>query len=400
MIDTASILVKAGNGGNGSLSFRRAKFMPKGGPDGGDGGHGGSIYFVGDKDMNTLQLFMGKQRFAATAGGHGTDNKKHGANGEDLEIKIPLGCVITIEKDETVKKPAHADKFTGKDLAVIRNEVSSSLQQRPGIDTTIEPDEEGSEVEDDARAQEEALDRVEVQGPRVVGELLEDGQRLCIARGGKGGRGNVHFKSSTNQTPMFAEWGKYGQAFMVKLELKLLANVGLVGFPNAGKSSLLAALTKARPEIGNYPFTTLSPNLGVMLDETELRSLVLADIPGLIEGAGVGKGLGHEFLKHVERCSVLLMVLAIDDAVLYDAEKSVAEKARSLKDAYTILRKELESYHPDLLKKPEIMCINKVDLYDDALRKAIKKVFPQALYISAATHEGLDELKKVLFAFS
>lgn len=408
MIDTAEIRVKAGNGGNGSLSFRRAKFMPKGGPDGGDGGNGGSVYFVGDKDMNTLQLFMGKQKFEATAGGDGTDNKKHGANGKDLEIKIPLGCIITIEKDETKTPPNKSKKYTAVDLAAIRQEAVSARLVQPGIDTTIEPDEEGSELEDDELSEEqkpelEPIGRgreevVTTTYPRVVSEVLEDGQRFCIAKGGRGGRGNVHFKSSTNQTPMFAEWGKYGQEFVVKLELKLLANVGLVGFPNAGKSSLLASLTKARPEIANYPFTTLSPNLGVVLDDSELRSLVLADIPGLIEGAGMGKGLGHEFLKHVERCSVLLMVLAIDDAVLYDAEKSAIEKAASLKDAYSILRKELGSYNEDLLKKPEIICINKIDLYDEELRKAIMTVFPKAMFISAATHEGLDELKKVLFA--
>ncbi len=395
MIDTAQIVVKAGNGGNGSLSFRRAKFMPKGGPDGGDGGNGGSVYVVGDKDMNTLQLFMGKQKFEATSGGDGADNKKHGANGKDLEIKIPLGCIITIEKDETKTPPNKSKKYTADDLADIRQEVVSA-RVTPGVDTTIEPDEEGSEFEEDELP--ETPQQVVNEYPCVVSEVLEDGQRFCIAKGGKGGRGNVHFKSSTNQTPMFAEWGKYGQTFVVKLELKLLANVGLVGFPNAGKSSLLASLTKARPEIGNYPFTTLSPNLGVVLDESGLRSLVLADIPGLIEGAGMGKGLGHEFLKHVERCSLLLMVLAIEDAMLYDAEKSAKEKATSLKETYAILRKELGSYNEDLLKKPEVICINKVDLYDEELRKAITKVFPKALFISAATHEGLDELKKVLFA--
>jgi len=395
MIDTAQILVKAGNGGNGSLSFRRAKFMPKGGPDGGDGGDGGSVYLVGDKDINTLQLFMGKQKFEATAGGDGADNKKHGANGQDLEIKVPLGCIITIEKDETKTPPNNSKKYSAIDLATMRKEVVSARMVKAGIDTTIEPDEEGSEIEEDDLPE---FDKEVVQsGPCVVGEILKDGERLCIAKGGKGGRGNVHFKSSTNQTPMFAEWGKYGQAYAITLELKLLANVGLVGFPNAGKSSLLASLTKARPEIGNYPFTTLSPNLGVVVADDGVRSLVLADIPGLIEGAGSGRGLGHEFLKHVERCSLLLMVLAIDDAVLYDAEKNEGEKAASLKDSYAILRKELESYNEDLLKKPEVICINKVDVYDEELRKAVAKVFPHALHISAATHEGLEELKKKLF---
>lgn len=341
MIDIANILVKAGDGGDGRLSFRRLKFLPKGGPDGGDGGRGGSVYFVGDKDQNTLQAFMGKRKYLATPGEMGGDNNKHGKDGEDNEVKVPIGTILTV----------------------------------------IERDDEGN-----------------VRLGTMLGEILEHGQRIRVAKGGRGGRGNDHFKSSTNQAPQYFERGTPGQQFELRLELKLLANVGLVGFPNAGKSSLLAALTKARPEIANYPFTTISPNLGVVVDKTGDRSLVLADIPGLIEGAGKGKGLGHEFLRHVERCTALLFVLAIEDAVLYDEEASVKDKVKSLKDAMNILEKELEDYHPDLPKKPTLLGINKIDLYDEKLRKEITKIFPKALLFSAATHEGLDELKEKLFS--
>jgi GTP-binding protein len=340
MIDVADIHVQAGDGGAGRVSFRRMKFMPKGGPDGGDGGRGGSVYFVADKDMNTLQNFMSKQKYAATPGEAGGADRMHGANGEDIEIKVPVGTIVSVIEHD-------------KEIGATRVE-------------------------------------------RVFGDMLEHGQRLMVAKGGFGGRGNDHFKGPTNQTPQFAERGTPGQRFELRLELKLLANVGLVGFPNAGKSSLLAAVTNARPEIANYPFTTISPNLGVLADDPTHRSVVLADIPGLIEGAGSGKGLGHEFLKHVERCSVLLFVLSIDDAVLYDENASDSEKAASLKKMYDILQKELASFHPDLVKKPTIIGVNKLDLYDEKLRAEILKVFPKALLFSAATHEGLDELKAKL----
>ncbi|HKY74106.1 MAG TPA: GTPase ObgE [Patescibacteria group bacterium] len=336
MIDVAAIHVKAGDGGNGLVSFHRAKYLPKGGQDGGDGGHGGSVYLVGDKDMNTLQSFMGKRKYHAEDGGHGGSERMHGANGDDIEIKIPVGTVVsTVHDDGTVTQ---------------------------------------------------------------VTDIIKHGEKFKIAKGGKGGLGNDHFKSATNQTPMYAEFGTRVQGYDLRLELKLLANVGLVGFPNAGKSSLLAALTKARPEIANYPFTTTSPNLGVVIADDGVRTLVVADIPGLIEGAGTGKGLGHEFLRHIERCGVLLFVLCIDDAVLFDNDRTDAEKAKSLGDGFEVLKKELESYHPDLLKKPLLVGINKTDLYSDDLKKEIKKRFTDALFFSAITRDGLDVLKKKLFS--
>ena len=344
MIDVADIIVKAGDGGRGLVSFRRMKFMPKGGPDGGDGGRGGSVYFVGNKDMNTLQSFMGKRKYEATPGESGGSDNMHGKDGEDSTIEVPIGTVISV-------------------VEITQN----------------------------------AEGKKEVRIERVFGEILEHNQKMCMANGGIGGRGNEHFKSSINQTPRYAEPGKPGQELSLRLELKLLANIGLVGFPNAGKSSLLAALTKVRPEVANYPFTTTSPNLGVMFDVSGTRNLVLADIPGLIEGAGKGRGLGHEFLRHVERCGLLLYVLSIDDAVLFDENATTAAKAKSLKMAFEVLQKELGDYHPDLLKKPIVIGINKIDLYDEKLRKVIVKLFPTALLFSAATHEGLDALKRVLF---
>jgi GTP-binding protein len=335
MIDTALIHVKAGDGGHGKLSFLRRKFQPKGGPNGGDGARGGSVYLVGDKDMNTLQDFMGKRKFEAEPGGEGGEELMHGANGSDLDIAVPVGTVISVV-----------------------NEVSGEKT--------------------------------------IVAEILKDGQRLRIAKGGRGGYGNTHYKSSINQTPMYYQKGTLGERFELFLELKLLANVGFVGLPNAGKSSLLAMLTKARPQIANYPFTTLSPNLGVMVDEKTGKSIVLADIPGLIEGAGEGKGLGHEFLRHIERCSVLLMVLALDEAVVYDADRSNVEKAKTLVDTRALLEKELASFHPDLLKKKMLIGVNKADLYSEELRSAIKKVLPESIVFSAMTHEGIDAIKELL----
>ena len=326
MVDDVRIVVQAGDGGGGAVSFLHLKFMSKGGPDGGDGGHGGSVYLVGNKDLNTLQHFRGANIFRAETGGHGGGNKMHGRNGDDIDVAVPLGTVI-----------------------------------------------EG------------------------VGEIVKDGERLRVARGGKGGRGNEAFKSSVNQTPRYAEPGGVGEKFELHLELKLLANVGFVGFPNAGKSTLLSVLTRATPEIANYPFTTLSPNLGVLFSKDKTASLILADIPGLIEGAAQGKGLGHEFLKHIERCSILLFVLALDDSVLFDADALAKEKAKTLTEQLTILKKELKEFLPDMLKKKSFVCINKCDVYDAAVKKEMKKIFPRALFISAATHDGVEALRDKLF---
>lgn len=333
LIDFVKVTVKAGDGGDGSKSFRRLKFLAKGGPDGGDGGDGGSIFLVGDKDMNTLRNFTGRKEFAAERGGNGGDNKKHGANGADLEIKVPMGTLV--------------------------------------------------------------------QGGRVEVEVLKHGQRVEIARGGRGGRGNDFFKSSTNQAPMFAERGKAGDLFELSLELKLLANIGFVGFPNVGKSTLLSVLTSARPEIGNYPFTTISPNLGVLIDPVNKKSLVIADIPGLIEGASEGKGLGIQFLRHVERCTVLLFVLALDEVDIFNPDLTEKQRAAKLVEEFAILTNELKQYAPALLEKKTLIGVNKSDVYSDEFMKAVKAEFAKkkvkVVFFSAATHVGIPELKKLLF---
>lgn len=284
--DRATITIYAGKGGDGCVSFRRAKGLPKGGPDGGDGGHGGSVLLIADENVGTLVDFRGKHDWRAAGGRPGEGSQRHGASGDDLEVLLPPGTLVY--DDET-------------------------------------------------------------------GELLYDlgpGDRVVAAQGGKGGFGNEHFKSATYQTPREATKGEPGQKRRLRLELKLIAEVGLVGLPNAGKSTLLAATTAAAPKVANYPFTTLSPQLGIAeLDAS--RRLVIADIPGLIEGAAQGAGLGHEFLRHVERTRVLIHVL------------DMVPDSGDIAGNYTKIRAELEQYAPALLDKPELIALNKADLFVD-----------------------------------
>lgn len=314
-LDQAKIFVKSGDGGKGCVSFRREKYIEFGGPNGGDGGKGGSVIFEAVENLNTLIDFRYRQHFKAPSGQHGMGSEMCGAKGEDLIIKVPVGTEIVAEDGET-----------------------------------------------------------------VLADMVKPGQRFLIAKGGDGGRGNIHFKSSTNQAPRYAEPGWPGEEKWVWLKLKIIADVGLIGLPNAGKSTLLAAVTRARPKIADYPFTTIYPNLGVAWVDS--REIVLADIPGLIEGAHEGVGLGDRFLKHVERCSAFLHLIdaTADDVVL----------------SYQTIRKELELYKADLLKKPEVVALNKCDsLSEDdvaakikALQKdGVKKVFA----ISAVAKSGLTE---------
>jgi len=317
MIDFARITIKAGDGGDGRVSFRREKFVPKGGPDGGDGGRGGSVYFETDKDLNTLKPFQFQKVFSAQNGEAGGKNKRHGADGSDLIIKVPVGTVVNKELD-----------------------------------------------------------------------LVKEGEKVCLAKGGHGGRGNWQFRSPTMTTPRIAEAGSKGEAKQLTLELKLLADVGLIGLPNSGKSTLLSVLTKAKPKIADYPFTTLEPNLGVL--RLTRSNLVIADIPGLIEGASRGRGLGIEFLRHIERCKILVHIL--DGAKLLISEVL-------LKD-YQTVRNELASYSTSLIDKPEIVVLNKIDVLNKKqIRTAmttLKKTKKSVIGISAASHENLEELKKEL----
>lgn len=317
--DYAKIYVTAGRGGDGSAHLRREKYVPKGGPDGGDGGKGGSIVLKGNPQLNTILDLRYKKYIKAKPGEHGASSRKTGATGEDVVLEVPLGTVA----------------------------YDADTRER-------------------------------------LGEITEDEQTLVIADGGKGGLGNWHFKSSTNQTPQFAQEGKPGEERVVELELKLIADVGLVGFPNAGKSTLLSSLSEARPKIGDYPFTTLEPNLGVVKFE-DYRSFVMADIPGIIEEAHQGKGLGIQFLRHIERNNVLLFLVSGDSDIEYE---------------YNALLNELKAYRSDLLEKPRILAITKMDLKQGfKLKKElhIKDEIP-VIPISSATGFGVDELRETLWA--
>ncbi len=290
LVDEAEILVKAGNGGNGCVSFRREKFIPLGGPDGGDGGAGGSVWLVADENLNTLVDFRHQRTFKAQRGENGMGAQMYGKGGEDIEIRVPVGTVITnVDTDE------------------------------------------------------------------IIGDLTAHGQRLLVAQGGRGGLGNMHFKSSTNRTPRRSTPGSEGDERSLKLELKLLADVGLLGFPNAGKSTFIRAVSAATPRVADYPFTTLYPNLGVVRVEQD-RSFVVADIPGLIEGAAEGAGLGVTFLKHVQRNHLLLHLVDLapfEDGI--DPVDKIVNEVRAIEI-------ELEKFDPELMQRPRWLLLNKADL--------------------------------------
>lgn len=332
MIDLAKIIVKAGKGGDGVVHFRREKYVPRGGPDGGDGGEGGNVYFVANQNLTTLMDFRTKSNYRAEEGGAGEQNKRHGANGEHLILEVPVGTLI------------------------------------------------------------KAVSKAQVE-PVLVADLTQNGQKFMIAKGGVGGKGNFQFRSSVNQVPLQATTGEPGEEKEIILEIKLIADVGLVGLPNAGKSTLLNTLTRANAKVGNYPFTTIEPNLGVMAvegrgDGQHIASLVVADVPGLIEGASEGKGLGDEFLRHVERTRLLVHMV---DPTFSDPM-----------EAYTTIRNELDSYSHALSVKKEIIAVNKVDITEvrekmDEIKAGFKDLGLEVLFISAATGEGVGPLKNRIF---
>ena len=315
--------IASGKGGQGSTHLRREKFVPKGGPDGGDGGRGGHIIFQGNKNLWTLFHLKFKRHFSAGHGGSGGKQTSTGADGEDIIVEVPLGTVIK-------------DSETGA----------------------------------------------------VLKEITENQEKFIAAKGGKGGMGNAHFKSATNQTPRYAQTGLPGEEKNLTLEMKILADVGLVGFPNAGKSTLLSVLSAAKPKIADYPFTTLKPNLGIV-GYRDYQSFVMADIPGIIEGAAEGKGLGHYFLRHIERNSILLFLIPAD--------------ADDLRKEYDILVDELRRYNPELLDKQSIVAISKADLLDQELKAEMTQVLDESfgdipyLFISSVAQQGLDALKDVLW---
>ncbi len=322
-IDEAKITVRAGDGGHGCIAFRREKFVPRGGPSGGDGGDGGSVYLVADSQENTLLKFRYNHIFKAKRGQHGLGSNKQGKRGEDIDVSIPLGTVV------------HDDE-TGE----------------------------------------------------VIHDFTEPGERFLIAQGGRGGHGNAHFASSTNRAPTRAQDGLPGEGKELRLELKLLADVGLVGFPNAGKSTLIASISAARPKIADYPFTTLEPNLGVVAIDVD-RSFVVADIPGLIEGAHLGHGLGTQFLRHIERTRVLLHLVDV----------SGAEDRNPVQDFKTI-ENEMAEHNEELLRKPRIAVATKMDSADPAKLRKFQQWCRQRridlVKISSVTGEGLEDLKQTI----
>lgn len=350
MVDHVNIFVRAGNGGSGAVSFRREKFIPKGGPDGGDGGKGGNVYLETDSNLSTLQDFAHNKKFAAGDGMKGAGKKMSGAKGEDIVIKVPVGTMVKLTRLALETDEERDVRVRGMKLGV--------------------------------------LGKIFRQG-HIEGEtwqhldMSEPGMSLRIARGGKGGRGNVHFKGSSRTTPMIAEDGQMGESFEVELELKLLADVGLVGLPNAGKSTLLSVLSNARPKVADYEFTTLEPNLGVL--KAGDKHLVIADIPGLIEGASEGKGLGIKFLKHIERTRVLVHMIP-----------SVGGTPEEIYGKYKVIRGELKAFEAGLEDKKEIAVLSKIDLVDEELVKKTVNYFKKKkivlLPISAATGIGVKQL--------
>ena len=319
-IDKARIFVKAGNGGNGAVSFRREKYVPAGGPDGGDGGRGASVIFEVDNDLRTLMDFKYQRKYVATPGGDGSKKRQAGKNGEDLVLKVPAGTIIR-------------DEASGK----------------------------------------------------IIADLKHEGDRAVVARGGRGGKGNQHFANAVRQAPNFAKSGTDGEERWVILELKMIADVGLLGFPNVGKSTFLSVVTAAKPKITNYHFTTLTPNLGVV--QTKFGdSFVLADIPGLIEGAAEGIGLGHDFLRHVERTKVLIHIVDI----------SGLEGRNALED-FDAINGELKLYNEKLSTRPQVVVANKIDiLEDESVYEEFKTTLEERGYkvfkMSAATREGIDDV--------
>jgi GTP-binding protein len=324
-IDEAKITVKAGDGGHGCIAFRREKFVPRGGPSGGDGGNGGNIYLTTDRNENTLLKFRFNHTFRAERGRHGEGSNRHGKNGNDLEVTLPVGTVV---HDDTTGEMLH--------------------------------------------------------------DFTEAGERVLIARGGRGGHGNAYFKSSVNRVPHKAEDGAFGEEKILRLELKLLADVGLVGYPNVGKSTLISRISAARPKIADYPFTTLEPKLGVVSVDTD-HTFVVADIPGLIEGAHLGHGLGIQFLRHIERTRVLLHLIDVSGM-----------SERDPIDEFHAIDAELAEHNPELPKKPKIIVAAKMDIADAAkvkkLERWAKKNDFDLLRISSVTGEGLDQLKHAVYA--
>lgn len=381
-VDHIKIHAKAGDGGDGAVSFRREKFVPKGGPDGGDGGDGGDIVLLVDHHTDNLKNFFFRPNHKADAGRPGGGQRKSGKKGRPLVLKVPPGTVVySVEPP----KPKHSvDDEWGEGEEWIDDEGKVA-------EVEVIPEEQDYESEPalaEVEGEEEQLDiTTEEDAGELVADLTEYGEKFTLCVGGKGGKGNFHFKTSTNQAPIEAVPGTKGTEGWFYLELRRIADVGLVGFPNAGKSTLLCALSNASPKVAAYPFTTLKPMVGVV-DFPGFNRCTIADIPGLIEGAHENIGLGHEFLRHIMRCRVLMFVV---DTAAVDQRDPITD--------LQILRKEIKMYDEDLSKRPWFIVANKLDIEgSDVMFEAIKQRFPkvEVLGISADTGEGLDILKERL----
>ncbi len=401
MTDLVFLHLKAGNGGDGKVSFRREKYIPKGGPDGGDGGRGGSIIIRGAAGETTLRSYAGKKSFAAAPGQRGGGRNCSGGDGEDLYLEVPIGTVIWQLSENNI---AHRRRlFNGGAAPLKKDQVEMEVYvlEKDGITPPAR--------EPDALFAPDALEKYaqerfnpEVEGLTKLFEFTEDGQEFLVVQGGFGGRGNDAFKSSINRAPLQAQYGTFAEERLVAFELRLLADIGLVGLPNAGKSTLLSILTKARPKIASYPFTTLEPHLGILHDEASGREVVLADIPGLIEGASEGKGLGFEFLRHVKNSSALLYVLTLEENQVFNEALSNEEKAAVLWNQYQTLYSEIAAFDPKLAEKRSILSISKIDIYSTELIDAIRSYFLQkshnVMLFSSVTGQGMPQLIQALVA--
>lgn len=353
MKDLARIYIKAGDGGDGSVHFLHGKYQPKGGPDGGDGGDGGDIILVADENIPNLVEFNFTKKYVVKNADRGWEKNMHGKNTDDLEIKIPVGTMV---------------------YEISQEYASANLRDRETLESVM-------------------------QGRRLMVDMVEHGQRFEAAWGGRGGRGNFQFRSATNQTPMEFEPGKPGDEKWLLLEMKVVADVGIVGLPNVGKSSILKALTNAHPKIAGYPFTTLEPNLGVLhIDQGDKKqNIVIVDVPGVIEDAWEGKGIGPWFLRHLERTKTLLHILAPS----VENSSQITETSKQLISDYKIVRTELEKYGNGLTEKKEIVVVNKMELVDAKDRSKIEEKFKKAtekdlVWVSA----GMGEVGALIKALS
>jgi GTP-binding protein len=383
-IDEAVIHVKAGDGGNGSAAFRREDGVPRGGPSGGDGGDGGSIVVVADPRLSSLLDYKYRRHYTADRGEDGRNKDQYGARGEDLVLRVPVGTVVYVDGGEAPRGMRVEDAEDAKrpDDADEAEDVEAADEAEDANDANDAADAEDGDAAEDA----EDGERVRRGSERGVplADLAEPGSKFVLARGGKGGRGNIHFKTPWNQAPRTAEPGTPGEQRMVRLELKLLADVGLLGYPNVGKSTFIRRVSRARPKVAEYPFTTLVPNLGVVQLSDE-RNFVIADIPGLIEGASEGAGLGHQFLRHVERCRVLVHIV--------EATFTTGPDRSPLHD-FDVINSELARYAPELSDKPQVVVLNKIDATAsddvDMHRHAFSSRGVELLTMSAATGAGIN----------